>query len=77
MNCKTSHAQCAEHEVRPLTFPDVTLILVVIVVAIALSLSGMPALAALVLLGEACAFGIRFVRRLRRSLLSLLAPACS
>lgn len=67
MTRKPQHAHCVEPQTRPLTFPEVTLIIVVIVLAVVLSLAGMPTLGVLVLLGEACSFGVRLVRRMRRT----------
>ena len=60
-----SHAACVMPDNRPLTGPEVTVVVVVLVLAVVLALAGMPALSVLVLLAEATDTGLRLVRRTR------------
>ncbi|MCX4966766.1 hypothetical protein OHA98_18375 [Streptomyces sp. NBC_00654] len=50
---------------RPLTVPEVVVLIVIVVAATVLAVAGLPAISATVLIVEAAALGVRLLRRLR------------
>ncbi|MER5276101.1 hypothetical protein ABT025_10120 [Streptomyces sp. NPDC002809] len=50
---------------RPLTVPEVVVLIVIVVATTVLALAGLPVVSAALLLAEAAALGVRLLRRLQ------------